>query len=128
MTIPSNPISSEEDSSDQLIQGESSFPDQTDERVTVNAPDGGETALRGSELVRVDDAEAEALAVSEQVIDSSYTDLDEPGEIQPQAPAAKQTKPAYIAVLTIIGLIILCCLMAGVMFLLLRQQIFATGL
>ena len=107
MTIPENPISPEESSESQessLIVGDH-IP--SDDLLVVESEN--------------DNASAPA------VIESSFTELDEPGEIAAEAAPQKQSKPAYIAILTILGLIALCCIMGGVMFLLLRTEILAGG-
>lgn len=63
------------------------------------------------------------------IVESTFTDLDEPGEMTTPATAPKKaTKPALIALVTMLGLVVLCCIMAGIMFLLLRTEIFSTGL
>ena len=128
MTIPDNPISPEEEPNDNMIAGEQDFPESNDDFVI---PISQETSIVSSEVPQLEDPvgeTAELLIIEEdKVVDSTYMDLDEPGEITETVPQTNATKPAYIAILTIIGLLILCCVMAGVMLLLLREPIFAGG-
>ena len=128
MTIPDNPISPEEEPNDNMIAGEQDFPESNDDFVI---PISQETSIVSSEVPQLEDPvgeTAELLIIEEdKVVDSTYMDLDEPGEITETVPHTNATKPAYIAILTIIGLLILCCVMAGVMLLLLREPIFAGG-
>ena len=128
MTIPDNPIPPEEKPNDNMIAGEQEFPESNDDFVI---PISQETSIVSSEVPQLEDPvgeTAELLIIEEdKVVDSTYMDLDEPGEITETVPQTNATKPAYIAILTIIGLLILCCVMAGVMLLLLREPIFAGG-
>jgi len=129
MSIPSNPIPPEDEPNEPNIDGEPVFPDAADDEVI---PISYETNIAGRDVPPLEDpvgetAQLEA-ADDQLVVDAAYTDLDEPGEITETPPISTPMRPAYIAILSILGLVILCCIMAGVMFLLLRNEIFTAGI
>lgn len=111
MSIPLNPLTPEDDESPQtpMIISNDSIPADAPQTIQPVALEPEETSL-----------------VKSEVLESTFIELDEPGEIN-QVPAKQPPKPTYIAILTILGLIMLCCVMAGIMILLLRNEIFATG-
>ena len=121
MSIPSNPISSEDEQNGNITDGEDYV-----------IPISNETSISSNAVPPLEDPVGETaqleLPGDQAVVDSTYTDLDEPGEITETPPISSPPRPAYIALLTIFSLVVLCCIMAGVMFLLLRNEIFAVGM